>query len=249
MTMTWMELLSVQRKLLDLPRGPERFRSYLEIMRRQDVPLAAFNPMSKPHVAALLDRLLDIDAEAAGQSAMQEAAARLSSSGPDALRVGLVVADDAQGGWTNRWLFEAKQNFENKYELAHGLVPVLVWSSDEPGREQIRIATSKAIYRTLWAQRRGAADTLRERMTQEGLASRFAGATVHADDLTPQAASAIIQHLDTNHYGTIIACLYGDDAAEQCGFQPLALPVNAGLRFAASQDFLGDRNPVSELAS
>ena len=80
--MEWMPLLRVQRDLLDLPRGQERFREYLKVVQggpgREGLPLSAFNPMSKPHVAELLDALLAMDAEAVGAEAMREAQTQLA---------------------------------------------------------------------------------------------------------------------------------------------------------------------------
>jgi hypothetical protein len=48
-------------------RGLARFRPYLEVMigGTEDIvlPIQAFNPMAKPHVAGMLDALLGLGAE------------------------------------------------------------------------------------------------------------------------------------------------------------------------------------------
>ncbi|HIE92088.1 MAG TPA: hypothetical protein EYQ83_04175, partial [Acidobacteria bacterium] len=67
-------LLEVQRELYAMPRSVERFQVHLRTMVDADtgdlaLPLVTINPMGKDHVPALLDSLLDFDAEAiAGMS-------------------------------------------------------------------------------------------------------------------------------------------------------------------------------------
>ncbi len=99
MTLELLPLLAVQRELLNTAPGPARFKEYLAAMLDEDgemvLPLAAFNPMSKPHVTVLLDTLLAMGAEEGAQAALGEATRRLGASSP-ALRVGLVVVDDAR---------------------------------------------------------------------------------------------------------------------------------------------------------
>lgn len=87
-----------------------------------------------------------------------------------------------------------------------------------------------AVYRHAWVQRHGSAKTLGEMVRQEGMAGNFAG--VRPEPLPEEAASIVTTHLETSHYPTIIACLYGDDAAEACGYEPLGLPAHAGLRYS-----------------
>ena len=233
--MQWLPLLQIQRGLLDAPRGATRFQQYLATMRDADgelkLPLPAFNPMSKGHVADLLDQLLAMDAEVVGQAAMREAAARLSLTGEQ--QAGLVVADDAKGGWTNRWLFEAKHRFEGRYEHRKGFITALLWSSERASAATVEQQVKAAIFRFDWIARNGAAAGLGQMLRQETAAARFAG--VSMDALPQEQAAIVMSHLETKHYPGIIACLYGDEAAVECGYDPLGLPPDAGLRFGLSQ--------------
>jgi hypothetical protein len=268
-------LLQVQRDLLREERGPGRFQSYLKAMRDERgelrLPLSGFNPMSKPHVAELLDRLIAMDAEGIAAEAMRESVGRigvgLASSLPHpsrmkprdewatrasvdrsampAYRFGLVVADDAKGGWTNRYLFEAKERFENRYAVTHGFITALLWSSEEPTAERVRQETAAAIYRTAWIGRWGLPRTLGEMLRQEGLAARFAG--VEAEGVDAAVEAVVRGHLESTDYPTMMACLYGDAAAEALGYGPVGASERAGLRFAGSVAFLGTDDPVAEL--
>jgi hypothetical protein len=253
MDLELLPLLDVQRELLNQERGPGRFQSYLKTMRDEHgelrLPLPAFNPMSKPHVAELLERLIALDAEAVAAEAMRQSGLRLSKiaalQGIGSYRFGLVVADDAKGGWTNRYLFDAKDRFENRHNVTHGFITALLWSSEEPSAQRVREETAAAIYRTAWIWRYGLPRTLREMLRQEGLAARFAGVAAVAVDAESEAV--VRSHLDTRDYPTLVACLYGDPAAATLGYGPVGASTDAALRFAASEAFLGNDDPVTAL--
>src|SRR6185369_3088721 len=101
-------LFAVQRDLYRIPRGMERFHAYVKVLRgaRPDdldvPPLVAMNPMAKDHVPALLDEWIALGAEDSAREILP-ALAKATSDTSGRFRIGLVVADDARGGWTNRW--------------------------------------------------------------------------------------------------------------------------------------------------
>ena len=102
-----------------MPRGPQRFRAYLDAMTDGDgglkLPLPLFNPMGNEHVAAVLDRLIDAGAEATARDALARVAERLPKDAlGGAVRVALVVADDAGGGWTDRCLSDEQARFQGR---------------------------------------------------------------------------------------------------------------------------------------
>src|SRR5207237_7554307 len=123
------------RELHDIPRGRppdfngrKRFRQYLRTIfpddetRDQLLPLLHMNPMGKDHVTALLDALLALDADAVGARAAAEAAAELADV-PGDCKVGLVVADDLAGGWTNRYANEFTHRFGPDHLRARDVPP------------------------------------------------------------------------------------------------------------------------------
>ncbi len=133
MQLTVVPLLGVARELHRLPRGTERFRAYINAVQPDSatimLPLVALNPMGKEHVAALLDRLIALEAEAVAADACAEASARLGHV-PGSLKVGLVVSDDLMGGWTNRYFSEMTGRFDLTMALKYGWAVVTLWSSD-----------------------------------------------------------------------------------------------------------------------
>jgi hypothetical protein len=230
-------MLRTQRDLYDLPRGMGRFRRYLEVMTGGgediELPLPVFNPMGKGHVAATLDALLALDAEAVAAEAVREAGARLPEV-PGDLRVGLVVADDLGGGWTNRHFTEIGQKFRSGPMLRRGWVVALRWTSEPQTADGVRREVLEAVHRALAVRRHGWPRTLGQMMIQEGAAAAFAGAItprLDPDDLAYSRA-VLAPHLDSDDLPVQFACLFGDAAALPVGYTPLGLSPCAGLAVA-----------------
>lgn len=239
-------LLQLQRELYDLPRGLERFRSYLATMTAGDdlglPPLVAMNPMGKPHVAQRLDELLAGDAEGVALRALEGVQQRLGAI-EGAVRVGLVVADDAQGGWTDRFLYEAKHRFGREYRPGPGAdgirwawSTVLLWSSENPSAAEIAAETLSSLYRTLYKLRFGAPRNLDELLRQEGLAAAFAGARpALAGDELELVRLELAAQLERSDFATLFPLMYGDPPAERAGMPIRGLPLRAGFELGLAQ--------------
>lgn len=244
MNLELLPLLQIQRDLHAIPRGMERFRAYIATMTggTDDIvlPITAMNPMGKEHVAALLDQLLAADAETVAAGAVAEAAQRLADI-PGDRQVALVVIDDAQGGWTNRYFSELAPPLDGdrpqarRRALRWALVPI--WTSETWPASAIRAAALAAIYRSAFVEQAGSPKTLREHMALEGLANLFAGADAAPLDLEDldYTAEVIRPYRDTRDYPTIFACLFGDSAARSVGYPPLGLSHRAGLALAHAE--------------
>ena len=232
-------MLGIQRELYDLPRGRERFARYLHAMSGGTddlvLPLPLFNPMGKAHVAEALDALIALDAEAEAIEAVDDATRRLQGIDAD-FRVGLVVADDLGGGWTNRASVEYNHRFCPDALLKWGWVVVPFWTTETPDRGSIRRAVLEMVYRTMFVQRHSRARTLGALLMQEGLSSAFAGAidpVLDADDLAySRTVLAPLRETPTTDWATIVCCLFGDESARTLGLAPLGLSPRAGLAVA-----------------
>ena len=231
-------LLEKQRELYRIPRGMERFHSYLREMidpesRDLRLPLVAMNPMGKDHIPALLDRLIALGAENAAAQAIEEAAPRLKEI-PGDYRLALVLSDDAMGGWTNRHTSEYSHRFENGPLLRRGWLVGVLWTSAPPALETVREAVLTAVYRAAYIQQHGPAGNLRERMAQEGYAMAMAGCKApHLNAAEIAATREIIQpFLETRDMRTGVECLFGDEAALSLGFTPRGLQDRAGFALA-----------------
>jgi hypothetical protein len=237
MTVEYVRLLQIQRDLYDLPRGRERFDAYLRTMRDPHtgdlaLPLVPMNPMGKEHVPALLDAYLAADAEGAAERAVAGA------TGIDdviaAFRLGLVIADDLKGGWTNRYTSEFGYRFETRAFHARGWIVPILWTSETPGAAVAAREAVMAVHRTAYVERHGYATTLGQMLSQEGFAAAMAGSTepsLEPDDL--EYSRAVIAPLvDARDRATIVACLFGDRAARDLGYPPQGLSPRAGFAVA-----------------
>jgi hypothetical protein len=246
MDFEYVPLLTVQRDLYRLPRGPERFREYLRTLIDKDandmrLPLTSMNPMGKDHLPVFLDALLAMDADAAGARAVERTRGALAAE-PGSFRACLVVADDLMGGWTNRYTSELALLTDQSAFRKRGWVTVNLWTSETYSYPRVEGETAACLFRTAYAQRHGYAKTLGDIIGQEtDTAARMREAVPEWDGsesfldeeeaaYTREILAPLSDHEDTP---TLIATLFGDEAAKQLGHAPLGLSRRAGLRLAA----------------
>jgi hypothetical protein len=238
MELEYVPMLGIQRELYDLPRSMERFRAYLRTMTDAQtgdlaLPLVAMNPMGKDHVPALLDRYLEFQADGLGEAAAAVACDQLQDE-PGRFKVGLVIADDAHGGWTNRYAYEFSHRFEEFAFYKRGWIVGMLWTSETPDPTLVRQEIESAIYRAAYIQRQGAARSLSHMLAQEGTAMARAGCVAPAlepDDLT-YTRDVLQPLLAATDRATAMACLFGDDAAHALGYRAHGLSHRAGLALA-----------------
>jgi hypothetical protein len=139
-------------------------------------------------------------------------------------------------GWTDRYLTEVKQRFQNEAEPKRGWAVTLLWTSETPTAESVRCEVLGAIYRACWIRKHGSPRTLGQMMEQEGFAALFAGVSPSlAEDQLAAARAVIDRQRDSPHLPVQFACLYGDEAARSVGYPPLGLPSRAGFALAIAE--------------
>lgn len=245
-------MLQIQRDLYDIPRSWERFRQYLTVMIGDTddlaLPLPVMNPKSKEQVIATYDALIALDAEAIAMTALTEAQQRLSFL-TSQFRVGLMVADDTQGGWTNRYFSEMSYRFETQALLQRNWIVPLFWTSEQPSWEKVRQEVLISVFRAAYIQHYSFAKTLQEMLKQEGFAMAFAG--TQQPNLDPEkltnAREVIRSYLDSTHFPTVFACLFGDDAAQMVGYPALGIPAQAGFAVALDEALQSEVTPEAFL--
>jgi len=252
MNIEFVPLLQMQRNLYSLPRGPERFRAYLETMVNSDgtdvrlPPLVAMNPMGKDHVPALLDSLLAMNAEEAAAQASAEAAS-LFAGVPGDFKLGLVVVDDLMGGWTNRYFSEFSHRFHGAVAYKRGWMSAWIWTSEVPALEMVREEVMGVISRTAYVLEHGAALNLADMLAQEGHVTAMAGCSEpRLDPADLDYTREVLQpHLQATDLPTLMPCLFGDTAARALGYPPQGLSHRAGLALALSEAQLRARRSDS----
>jgi hypothetical protein len=244
------ELVPILEKLRDLyliPRGPDRFQAYIDLATggataSKDIaypPLITVNPMAKEHALEFVESWISLGAEDVARTVLEDANVRLRSVPySQTINVGLSVLDDLKGGWTNRTFNDAAR-FKTAESLEKtGWVCVPLWTSETPKLEELRTVVLEFACRAAFAVQHGDPKTLREMMAQEGAVAAFANRLLEFDNLESQqeeleySRAVIAPHLESTHQPTVIACLYGDEAAKELGYPPLGLSKNAGFQLA-----------------
>lgn len=239
-------LLQIQRDLHDIPRGMERFRAYLKTMTNEEgddlalPPLGAMNPMGREHVSARLDELLALNAEQIAEDAVAEASTRLSLTERE-MKHGMVIMDDVRGGWTNRYVCEfgscslPDRIIRNQRST---WISTALWVSDTPSPALIRQSVLRSVFLALYALERGECHTLRDMLSQEGEAGRFAGVQPHLEEEDIEYTLAVLEPLlDSTNYATCFVAMLGDVAAEMLGYPKLGLSERAGFALAIAYTF------------
>ena len=232
-------LLQLQRDLYRLPLGRKRFDTYIKTMTDSDggmkLPLSAMNPMAKDHVPLLLDTYLSLNADERAQAIVEDFTVA-DPFGKDEFRTALVIADDAQGGWTNRFTTDFANRFESRPMFRRGWLVALLWSSEPASVQTVKRTVKAAIYRGIWIHQHGYGTNLGQMLAQEQFALSQAGyqPQLSSDELA-YTAEVIQPLLKNEDPPTLFAALYGDLAAERLGYPSLGLSQNAGFHFAAWQ--------------
>ena len=240
MKVTYVPLLATLRAIYSVPRGRERFETYLKTIVAEDranvelLPLLAANPMAREHVATLLDELLAMDADGIAARAAAEAAGRLADE-PGEHKVTVVVADDLKGGWTNRYAYEFdfRVGYGPHGKRFWGAIGLL-WSSEPASERAVWEAVLMATFRTAYMRKHGPPRTLRDILVQEGQVMSLAGCTAPAldPDDVEYTREVLVPDLDSTDKRTIMECLFGDEPGSTLGFTPRGLSPWAGLALA-----------------
>ena len=239
MKLSFLPLLQIQRDLYALPRGMERFREYIKTMTDPEtgdlaLPLVAMNPMGKDHIPVLIDEYIALGAEQIAVDAIEDARSRVSAPSDREYKVALVVSDDLKGGWTNRWASEFGYRIEGGAILKRGFITGILWTSEPASSTRVRDEVLTCIYRAEYLQTHPAPNTLRGMLEQEGYAMARAGCaspSLDAEDLA-YTRTVIEPHLDAHDRATVMACLFGDTAANALGYPPQGLTDRAGFALA-----------------
>ncbi|MFD3165330.1 hypothetical protein [Herpetosiphon sp. NSE202] len=249
MQLDYVSLLSIQRQLMSIPRGSDRFEQYLKTLLDDQqrelalAPLVMINPMAKDHVARILDQLIAFDADTIGAQTCQALSQALTSVQGN-FKAALVVVDDAHGAGTNRYSYE--------YELRFGVarlrqrstqsqrqvwVTGILWTSETVDAAAIRVALASAAYRVAYMQAHGYPQTLGEMLRQEGWVLAQAGSqqpTLDPDDLeyTRAILEPQLDQLQVDDLPNTMSYVFGDQAGHSLGYRAQGLSPWAGIALA-----------------
>ena len=148
-----------------------------------------------------------------------------------------MLADDARGGWTNRYTTEFAHRYKDSANHKRGWLTGLLWSSEPADLRVVAREAAAAVCRFARIQVRGYPVTLEECMQQSGLVATQAGsdAPMYDDDELHYTREVLAPFAQSTRPADVIPCLFGDRAAAELGYPPLGLSPRAGLALAAHE--------------
>jgi hypothetical protein len=238
MPFAMLPVLAAMQKLYALPRTPVRFQAYLRLLQGNTtadlaVPVQHFNPMAKEALVARLAELQALGAEALAAAVLPGLNAT-APPGEPLVQVALNLADDAHGGWTNRYTTDFANKFDLGAPLKRGFCTPILWASEAFSAALVRRRTMAQAWRCRYRLAHPRPHTLAEYLAQEVEVARQLGPLALPAPAGLQAAqAAYAAHAAATDMPTLLAFFYGDEAARQLGHPPLGgLGPGAGYALA-----------------
>lgn len=209
-----------------LPRSPERFSRYLALLQGDSkgdllLPISGFNPMANDFAASRLDELIALDvAGILGTELNRLNALPAAQSIPD-FGVGLNLADDVGGAWTNRYTTDYTSKFTLHALVSRNFCAPFFWTSETFIPALLTSRIREYALRTIYYCQYGQPLTLANHVAQEAYVRRHACSDqlVNDNDIPDHLINYFEEHHASFDYHAIFAFLYGDAAAESLGFK------------------------------
>lgn len=218
--------LPEMQEIYRLPRSPERFTRYLALLQggtKADLrlPISGFNPMANAYAAGRLDELIDLDAPGILTTELSRINALPAAQKVPATGVGLNLADDLGGAWTNRPTTDYASKFTLNALVSRNFCAPFFWTSEPFSQAMIAQRIREYALRTIYWYQHGKPQTLKEHVLQENYALSTASPEIQSAGIvvpTHLAGFFAEDHASTDDH-LIFAFLYGDAAAEPLGYK------------------------------
>lgn len=215
------------------PRSMARFQAYLKLLSdpqytRLELPVVVYNPMGKEHVLEQLLVLQHLEAEAIAANTLAQWARQWGALAGPTFAVSLGLADDLQGGWTNRFTTHYQGTFQLKSMVDRGFCVPIFWSSETLSKPLIGERVLAQAWRTVYQYQQGSPLDLAAHLAQEVWVARQLRSVAPELDSTDLAVveAWVQRHAKVEHAPQLLPFFYGDAAAEALGYPPLGLPLD-----------------------
>ena len=239
MTFVWLPQLELMAELYRLPMGPGRFQAYLNALQGDTSgdmqrPVGGYNPMAKPHVLEQIEALLAMDADSIGQEVARELSQEYSSEAKEAtLGIGLTLADDLMGGWTNRYTTEYDNKFKLNALVNRGFSAPYLWTSEVHSTEVLRSRIKEYAHRTAYWRLKGRPRTLPEFFDQEVYVAQRENWWRGATEPDGMVEKLLQEFGDEDEYSLLFNFFFGDAASEALGYATYGVGEFTGFAMAA----------------
>lgn len=240
MIFTTLPVLDKMIEFYELPLEPARFQTYIKMLSggKNDelvFPIGAYNPMAKSHVLERLVELKSMNAEANMEAQFLEFNDAFTEEDKDMIiHVGINLADDLKGGWTNRYSTEFDQIFKINALVERNFCTPILWSSEPYSQSLIENRTKAYIARHIHYREHGRVITLQEHFDMEKTAASYA--VSEHDPLEEVEKDLLLEYLaeqgGNEDYATIFNFFMGDEASEHLGYKTFGIPPYGGFRLA-----------------
>jgi len=219
-------LLDLVSDLYERPRSIARFNKYLELLQGSTkgdlhLPISGFNPMAKDHILQKVAELKALNAEYIVQEVLAQLNSRIRNQINNATyKVGLNLADDFLGGWTNRYTTDYDSKFRISAFVKRCFCVVYFWTSETFTHDVIETRTLEYVYRTIYRQTNPPPKTLEEHVAQERYVAKqiFSKRDLGGLDDLDFLKTFYKEHKDTESYHLIFNFFYGDEASKSLAF-------------------------------
>lgn len=216
------EMQSIYR----LPRSPERFARYLALLQGGSggdllLPISGFNPMANDFAAGQLDALIALNAAGILTYELARLNALPAARDLPAIGVGLNLADDVGGAWTNRATTDYSSKFSLNGLVSRNFCAPYLWTSETVTPVLLATRIREYAFRTIHWYQHGQPLTLADHVKQEAYVRHHAAPAPPAGrpEVPDYLAAFYAEHQHTDNHHLIFAFFYGDAAAEPLGFR------------------------------
>lgn len=234
-----MPILDRMVALYEQPPTPARFQTYLAMLQGNTkgdmvLPIGGYNPMAKPHV---LDKLKALQALGAEEIATQAANAwndKFAKTTEPVFQICLTLADDAQGGWTNRFTTDFDSKFKLNPLISRGFCTPYFWTSEPLTSPEVATRIRAYLYRTVYGSEHPRPTTLAHHLQQEVYVHQMLD--IAPPSYSPAALAETEELYQTfaqeEDYNLIFNFFYGDEASASLSFSQAGMGQLTGYTYA-----------------
>ena len=221
------------------PKTKERFHKYLYLLQGDNknemlLPIAGFNPMGKELAANKLEQLIALKAEEIAEEELLKINKTLPIKEDRIIQVGLNLADDVEGAWSNYYTTDYSSKFEIGALLKRNFCTPYFWTSETLTEEMIRQRVRAYAYRTIFWLTNGQPKILEELLAQEIYVEKNVNNyTAIVEEQNFAEIEKIYQaHAESSEYNLIFNFFYGDKASELLAYPLYGVKQKDGFQYA-----------------
>ncbi len=218
-------VLDTMLEIYSKPRSPDRFKEYLALLKGNtkndlEIPITGFNPMAKDHVTDKIKELKNSRAEEIITDVISNINQKNNSKNGRTFKIFINVADDAKGGWTNRYTTDFDSKFKLNAYVERGFCIPYFWTSETYSQEIIIQRIKEYIYRTIYWAQNGRLRTLNDFVKQEQFVAK--NTAISAKKNNSKALTLLDSYFNSNKnnedYNLIFNFMYGDTVCESLSY-------------------------------